>query len=278
MIEREFVAQKMKEFALKKYIEDTFPKAGISQIKLKKIPLGEKIIISTSRPSVVVGSKGSNIKDLTRNLKKKFHLENPQVEINEIKDVFLDATLVAERIAGSLERYGSARFKSVGHKAMENVIKSGALGVEIVLSGKIPGARAKSWRFYQGYLKKCGDISLQGVRKAQASALLKSGIVGIKVALMPPDLVLPDKIEVLEQPQQKEETAQEKKSTKKTGTRKKSPRKKGPGKKAASGEAGVEKELPIEKADDTLKPESAEQKSESSAEDESSQSADGEEQ
>ena len=197
MIERELIAQKGKELAIRQFIEQRLPKVGISQIKLKKIPLGEKIIISTSRPSLIVGSKGANIKDLTSLLKKKFNLENPQIEINEVRDIFLDAHIVAEKIASSLERFGSARFKSIGHKVMENIMNSGALGVEITLSGKIPGARAKSWRFYQGYLKKCGDIAVVGVQKAQAAALLKTGIIGIKVAIMPPNLEMPDNIEVL---------------------------------------------------------------------------------
>ena len=232
MIERQFVAQKMKEFAIKNYIEGSFPKGGISQIKLKKIPLGEKVIISTSRPSLIVGSKGANIKDLTKTLKKRFHLENTQIEITEVKEVFLDATLVAERIAGSLERFGSARFKSVGHKAMENVIKSGALGVEIILSGKIPSSRATNWRFYQGYLKKCGDIAVEGVRKAQASALLKSGTIGVKVAIMPPDLQLPDRIDVLEQAKEiveviSENDAKKKNSKKNTAKKKSSSSRKG---------------------------------------------------
>lgn len=200
MIEREFITQKTKEFYIKKLIEEKLKGAGISQIRLKKIPLGEKIIIHTSRPSLIVGSKGSNIKDLTKILKKKFQLENPQIEIVEVKEVFLDANVVAERIASSLERFGSARFKGIGHKIMENVINSGALGIELIISGKIPGARAKSWRFYQGYLKKCGDIAVSGVRKAQKAALLKSGIIGIKVAIMPPNLELPDNIELLDEP------------------------------------------------------------------------------
>ena len=84
---------------------------------------------------------------------------------------------------------------------MENVINAGALGIEIIISGKIPGARAKSWRFYTGYLKKCGDVALS-VHKAKKSALLKSGIIGVKVAIMPPDIVLPDKITLLEEPEQ----------------------------------------------------------------------------
>ncbi|MBS3126763.1 30S ribosomal protein S3 [Candidatus Woesearchaeota archaeon] len=200
MIERGFIAQKTKELYIKKYIEEKLRGVEISQITLKKIPLGEKIIIHTNRPSLIVGAKGSNIKALTKTLKKDFNLENPQIEINEVKDIFLDAHIVAQRIASSLERFGSARFKGVGHKVMENVLNSGALGIELIISGKIPGARAKSWRFYQGYIKKCGDIALTGVRHAQTTALLKSGIIGIKVSIMPPDLVLPDHVEILSEP------------------------------------------------------------------------------
>mgnify|MGYP001617165573 CR=1 FL=1 len=177
--------------------------------------MGEKIIIFTSRPSLVVGSKGANIRDLTKTLKKEFNLENPQIEISEVKDVFLDAHLVAQKIANSLERFGSARFKSIGHKIMENVMNSGALGIELIISGKIPSARAKSWRFYQGYLKKCGDLATQGVRHAQASALLKSGVIGIKVSIMPPDIQLPDHVEILDESLPAEVTADSEEKIKK---------------------------------------------------------------
>ncbi len=225
MIEREFISRKTKEYYIKKYVENKLHGVGISSIKLKKIPLGEKIIIHTSRPSLIVGSRGSNIKELTKHLKSEFKLENPQIEIGEVKDIFLDANIVANRIASSLERFGSARFKGTGHKVMSNVLAAGALGVEIILSGKIPGARAKSWRFYQGYLKKCGDVAFSGVRKAQKAALLKSGIIGIKVAIMPPNIVLPDTVEVLDEPIQViEEVTEEKpkkKATKKRTSKKK---------------------------------------------------------
>src|SRR3990167_2508913 len=196
MIERTFIAQKTREYFIRKFVEEKLGNVGISSISLKKIPLGEKIIINTSRPGLIVGSKGANIRDLTKALKKEFKLENPQLEINEVKDIFLDANIVAERIASSLERFGSARFKGIGHKILENVMSSGALGVEVIVSGKIPGARAKSWRFYQGYLKKCGDIAVTGVQKAKTAALLKTGIIGIQVSIMPPDIVLPDYVNI----------------------------------------------------------------------------------
>ena len=200
MIEREFIAQRTKEMAISQYLLSKLDKTHISSIKLKKIPLGEKIIIETSKPSLAVGSKGSNIKALTKALKQEFNLENPQIEINEIRDIYLDAYLVAQKIVSSLEKFGSARFKGIGHKVMENVMKSGALGVEIVVSGKIPSARAKSWRFYQGYLKKCGDVATTQVKIAHAGALLKSGVVGIKVSIMPPDVILSDRLNILDAP------------------------------------------------------------------------------
>ena len=211
MIEREFVAQRTKEYQIKKFIEEKLQGVGISQIRLKKIPMGEKIILETSRPSLIVGKRGVNIREMTKTLKHKFRLENPQIEITEVKDIFLDPQIVADRIAGALERYGLSRFKGVGHKMMEQVMNSGAKGVEVVIAGKVPSARARSWRFYKGYLKKCGDIAIVGVRKAQATALLKTGIVGIKVAIMPPNLRLPDHIEVLQEATQViEELAAEK--------------------------------------------------------------------
>lgn len=237
MIEREVIAQKTKEYYIKQYVKSRLSKVGgISSIRLKKIPLGEKIIIHSSKPSLIVGSKGSNIKELTKELKREFNLENPQIEINEVREVYLDANIVAEKIISALERFGSARFKSIGHKIMENVMKSGALGIEIIISGKIPSARAKNWRFYQGYLKKCGEIAISGVRKAQAQALLKSGVVGVKVVIMPPDVTFPDHIKLLTESQSQqiieeitksESKAEDKKLAKRTSPAAKKSRKKG---------------------------------------------------
>src|SRR3990167_9272720 len=82
---------------------------------------------------------------------------------------------------------------------MEDTLHSGALGIEIILSGKVPSARAKSWRIFGGYMKKCGDIAQTQVAKAQATALLKTGIIGIKVRIMPSDIKLPDDIDLIDE-------------------------------------------------------------------------------
>ena len=196
LIERQFIAQKLKEFRIQEFVKNNLKGAGHSHTLLQRTPLGEKIIIYASRPGLVVGRRGENIKNLTEEIKNRFKLENPQIEINEVENINLDAQIVAERIANTLERFGAARFKGVGHKTMADVMNAGALGVEIIISGKIPSARAKNWRFYQGYLKKCGDIALTGVRTAGTIAKLKTGIVGIKVKIMPPETTLPDQIKI----------------------------------------------------------------------------------
>ena len=199
MIEREFVKAKIKEYQIQEFISESLKNVGHSHTKVQKTPLGEKITVYTSRPGLIVGRKGQNITKLTKTLKKKFNLENPQIEISEVVNPSLDARIVAERIASSLEKFGSKRFKGILHKAMEDTLHSGALGIEIILSGKVPSARAKSWRIFGGYMKKCGDVAQTQVLKAQARALIKSGIIGIKVMIMPSDVKLPDHIEMIDE-------------------------------------------------------------------------------
>ena len=201
MIERQFVAQKIKEFQIQEYVRNNLKRVGHSHTKLQKTPLGEKIIIFTSRPGLVVGRKGENIKKLTFALKKKFNLENPQIEIAEVDSPNLDAQIVSEKIADSLEKLGSQRFKGISHSAMEETMRGGSLGIEILISGKVPSSRAKTWRFDTGYLKKSGDIAQIGVRKAYSDAQLKTGTIGVQVRIMPPDIKLPDDIEILTEAQ-----------------------------------------------------------------------------
>jgi small subunit ribosomal protein S3 len=201
MIERQFIAQKIKEFEVQEYFEKNLSRVGHSHTKIQRTPLGDKVIIFAAKPGLIIGRQGTNIKALTKTLKNRFKLENPQIEISEVENQSLDAQIVAENIANALERFGSQRFKGIGHKVMSDVTGAGGLGIEILISGKIPSSRARTWRFYMGYLKKCGDIAVTGVNHAYAIAKLKSGIVGIQVKIMPPTTKLPYHIEMLKEPQ-----------------------------------------------------------------------------
>lgn len=135
MIERKFVAQKLKERQVQEYVAQSLTKAGHSRVEIKRTPMGEKIIVYTTRPGLIVGRKGENIKRLTQALKKKFNLENPQIEIGDIENPLLDAGAVADQIAYTFERFGPKRFKFIGYDMLRKIMDAGALGAEIVIGG-----------------------------------------------------------------------------------------------------------------------------------------------
>lgn len=195
MEEKKIVQLKKDEFAIREYIKENLGKGRISKIRIEYTPVGEKIIVSTNKPGIVIGKKGEKIEELTNVLKKRFKLENPHIEIDEIINSDLDAQLVADDIAVALERMGPLKFKVIAYRALQRVMNAGALGCELRLSGKLPSSRAKSWRFAQGYLKKTGD-SAKVVDIAKSISFTKPGVVGIKVSILRPDVPLSDKIEI----------------------------------------------------------------------------------
>ena len=198
MEERNTVKFKKEEFSIREYIKNSLGKGKVSKVKIEYTPIGEKIIISTNKPGLVIGRKGEKINELTRVLKNNFKLENPHIEIDEIKVPEFDAQIMADEISLSLERFGPLKFKVVAYRTLEKIMRAGALGVEIRLGGKLPSKRAKSWRFAQGYLKKTGD-SAKVVDRAQSKAQTKPGTVGVKVAILSPYAKLLDRITIDEE-------------------------------------------------------------------------------
>ncbi|OGJ13073.1 30S ribosomal protein S3 [Candidatus Pacearchaeota archaeon RBG_19FT_COMBO_34_9] len=193
MEEKAIVKFKKDEFTIKEYIKSILGKGKISKVRIEYTPIGEKVIVSTNKPGLVIGKRGERIDELTNVLKTKFKLENPRVEIEEINQPEFDAQIIADEIALGLERLGPLKFKVIAYKSLQKIMDAGALGVEIRLSGKLPGSRAKQWRFSQGYLKKVGD-SAKVVDRAKAVAQTKPGTVGVKVSILSPYAILKDKI------------------------------------------------------------------------------------
>lgn len=198
MEEKNVVKFKKNEFAIKEYIIKELGKGKVSKVRTEYTPIGEKIIVSTNKPGLVIGRRGEKIEELTHILKTKFELENPRIEIDEILNPEFDAQIIADEIALGLERAGPLKFKVIAYRTLQKIMDAGALGTEIILGGKLPGKRAKSWRFAQGYLKKTGDDA-KIVDRAQATAQTKPGTVGIKVSILGPNAVLKDQIKIDEE-------------------------------------------------------------------------------
>ncbi len=193
MEERNFVKIRKEEYGVKEYIKNQFGKGRVSTVKIDYTPVGERIIVYTHKPGLIIGKKGESIQRLTMVLKKRFKMENPHVDIGEILKPELDSQLVADDIATGLERFGSMRYKSLAYRALGRIKDAGALGCELRLSGKLPSDRSRSWRFAFGYLKKTGDSANQ-VDYAESVAETKQGVVGIKVSILTADKKMPDRI------------------------------------------------------------------------------------
>lgn len=193
MEEKQTVKFKKDEFAIKESVKKMLGKGKVSKVRIEYTPVGEKIIISTNKPGLIIGKGGEKLNELNDYLRKNFKFENLHLDVEEIKEPEFDAQIVADDIALGLERFGPLKFKILAYRSLERVMKAGALGCEIRLSGKLPSSRAKTWRFAQGYLKKTGD-SAKVVDRAQARAETKPGTVGIKVSILSPHAILKDKI------------------------------------------------------------------------------------
>jgi small subunit ribosomal protein S3 len=192
MIEKKFVEEKKQEFEIKEFVRKKLGKGKVSDVKIERTPIGEKIVIITTKPGLVIGRGGEIIQEINKTLKIRFNLENPQVEVSEILEPEFDAQTVADNIAIALENLGPLSFKLIAYKELDKLLKAGALGAEIRLSGRLPSERAKSWRFAFGYLKKTGETKI--VNKAKAVAFTQPGVVGVKTYIVPKNVKLSDKI------------------------------------------------------------------------------------
>jgi small subunit ribosomal protein S3 len=195
MEEKKFVGVRKDEYNIKQFVKRMFGMGKVSKVRIEYTPVGEKIVVSTHKPGWIIGKRGEKINELTEVLKKRFKMENPHVDIEEIMHPEFDAQLVADDIALTLERFGAMKYKAASYRALGKIKNSGALGAELRISGKLPSDRARSWRFAFGYLKKTGDAA-KVVDRAEATATTKQGVVGIKVAILAPGIVMCDQIVV----------------------------------------------------------------------------------
>jgi small subunit ribosomal protein S3 len=195
--ERIFIKQGLKLAQLEEYLEKELERSGYEGVEIRRIPTGTRVALYVERPGMVIGRKGRSIKQLTDELAQKYGLENPQVEVVEIKVPELSAPVMAKRIAFALER--GINYRRVGYTALRRIMRAGARGAEIVISGKLSGERSRTARFYDGYLKKAGEPASKFVSYGYAVAKLKPGVLGVKVRIMPPDVHLPDEIRLVEE-------------------------------------------------------------------------------
>ncbi len=149
------------------------------------------------RPGLVIGRGGETIKNLAKTLEEKFKMPNPQISVAEIEIPELNAHIMASRITSALKR--GVHFRRAGFWALNQIIEAGALGAEIIISGKLRTDRSRYEKFRTGYLPKSGDAATKQMRKAVLPVQLKPGILGVRVQIMPPDAKFPDQVQIIEE-------------------------------------------------------------------------------
>lgn len=192
--ERKFVAENVRRVLLKEYLMKEVSRAGFGGLEVQRTPLGTSITLITERPGLVIGRRGQTIKNLTTVIEERFGFENPQINVAEVGDVSLNAQIMAEKLAFSLER--GWHFRRAGHATLRRVMDAGARGCYIIMAGKLSGQRHRTEKFKEGSIKYCGEPKIQFVDHGFAVATLKMGVIGVTVEIMQKDAKLPAEISV----------------------------------------------------------------------------------
>jgi len=205
-IEKTFVKEGIRESEVEIYLAKRFDKAGYSHTEIQRTPLGIRIIVHAQKPGLVIGRSGKRISDITEEIKEKFGFENPLIDVKEVEQPFLDASIVAKRIANALER--GINFKKVANYYLDKVIEAGAIGIQIKVGGKLMGAeRSRFQKFKKGFVAFSGEYADTLVDKGYAQAIIKPGMIGIQVRIMKE---MPKEFEMKEFKPEKEIEKQEK--------------------------------------------------------------------
>jgi len=224
--ERNFIRENTNRVLIKEFLLKKIEGAGFGGMNIQRTPMGTRINILVERPGMVIGRGGSKIKELTDAIKEKFNVDNPQIEIEEAGGkASLNAQIMAEKLAEALER--GWHFRRAGHSTVRRIMDAGAKGCQVIIAGKLTGARHRTEKFTEGHVKYCGETAREVMDTGYAIAKLKAGILGVKVRIMKPDAKLPDEINIhvpeaktIEKEKTVEEKKEEKKIEKKTDIKK----------------------------------------------------------
>ncbi len=192
--EQQFIENGLQRTQIDEFFQDELGRAGYGGMEIAKTPMGTQIVLEAEKPGMVIGKGGKNIRKITTTLETEFDLEDPQIDVQEVDEPDLNARIVADRLANALER--GWYFRKAGHTTIDRIMESGALGAEIVLSGKVTGARSRVEKFNRGYIKHNGEPAEEIVDSGVATAVMKLGTIGVRVKIIPPGAELPDDFEI----------------------------------------------------------------------------------
>ena len=174
---KEYITSLNNDIKIREYLTKKLKDAAVSKIEIERKPNRIDVKIFTAKPGVIIGHGGEDIEKL-RNEIKKVSGETVYVNIVDVKNPALDASLVAQSIARQIENRGN--YHNIQKKAIKDTMKAGAKGIKTMVSGRLGGAEMARSEFYVE-----GTVPLQTIRAdidyATAEADTTYGKIGIKV-------------------------------------------------------------------------------------------------
>ena len=177
MLINDFLRQKIKD-------------SGFSNVEISKNPTGTRVTLYVTRPGIVIGRKGTGIKELTELLEKKFGLKNPQVAVEEIQKPELSPNVMCNRMASHLER-GTA-FRRATMWTMQQIMENGAMGTQITISGKLRGDRSAFEKHSAGILPRAGHHADVIVSEDIVHVETAMGLIGVRIRIAIKEKLIPE--------------------------------------------------------------------------------------
>ena len=175
---------------LRDYLREKIKDAGFSHAEISKTPTGTRVALHVTRPGIVIGRKGTSIRELTEKLGKEFGLKNPQISVIEIPKPELSPNVMCNRMASHIER-GTA-FRRATMWTLQQIMNNGAMGVQITISGKLRGDRSAFEKHTAGILPRAGHHADIIVAEDIAHVKTAMGLIGIKIRIARKEKVVPE--------------------------------------------------------------------------------------
>lgn len=206
-VERKFVKSGLDRAQIAEYFSKQLERAGYGGMNINRTPMGTQVTIFAEKPGMIIGKGGKTIHKLTHDLEAVFHIDNPQIDVQEVKIPELNAQMMASRLAAAIER--GLYFRKAGHNMLRRIMESGALGCEIDIAGKLTGPRKRTEKFVAGNMLHAGNPAMELVDKGFAIAIKKLGIIGCRVRIVPPSVKLPGRFNTVKGPETQPEVSKQ---------------------------------------------------------------------
>ena len=180
----------IEDFAIRRMVNEELPRAGISKIEIERFPNQLQIVIWTSKPGIVIGRKGATVKAVRTKL-RELTKKVVKVDVEEISAPDMDAQLVAENIAGQLNRRIS--HSRAMKRSILQAMRQGAEGIRVECGGRLSGAEmARTEHMSEGRVPR--NTLRADLEYGFSEALTTFGRIGVKVWIYKGE-ILPQKVE-----------------------------------------------------------------------------------